>query len=77
MTRRSFLKLTLLLLVLPFIRPFEGFPVFPTFEGENYDYTPRRKGRIFKFLPPTGEVVKHRGTFGGFENAILHRSERV
>ena len=77
MTRRSFLKLTLLLSVLPFIRPLEDFSVFPSFEGENYDYTPRRKGKIFKSLPPTGEIVKHRGTFEGFENIFLHRSERV
>ena len=77
MTRRGFLKLLSLLLVLPLIEPLRVSEALHPRRGDLYDFTPRPKGRVLKFLPPAGEVVRHRGTRKGLDETRLHRVERV
>ena len=59
MTRREFLKLTVLGIALSLLKPFEVAETFYR-PAEGFDFSPKPKGRVFKFHPPLGEVVRHR-----------------
>ncbi len=77
MTRRGFLKLLFLLLVLLLIEPLRVSKTLHPRRGNLYDFTPRPKGRVLKFLPPAGEVVRHRGNRKRLDETPLHRLDRV
>ncbi len=63
MTRRSFLKFCFLLGISFLFNPLKGLETFRPSRGF-YNFTPRRKGRLFKFYPKEVERVRHWGTFG-------------
>ena len=75
LTRRDFLKGLTLGGLLYFLKHLEVIE-FPRFspQKDSYNFSPRKKGKIFKFQPPM-ETVFHLKTFNGEDFIGSH--ERV
>jgi len=62
MTRRDFLRFISIFFFIPLLK-FSETLKYENFSSKRYDYdfTPRKKGKIFKHLPKSLETVKHWG----------------